>query len=661
MLAFLQAANRKTGAPVSARQLVSAIEAMGGPDELGCRDSAELAQAVGRDLYHLWTVGTIRCAGKDNKAHLYACPTTLPGIAALLQPGQGSRRKRVLSYVRTAQLKLGRPVRLCDVVDAARDAGEILTPKTLSTDLSNLARGRHLRTAGSVRGAGGSKLYELAEAFAAPKKTPSLTWVETVKEAFAELWKERESEAAGRDARPVPIAAREIRHHLEAKYPSEGEEHTATNVTFALVTLGRGRSPVLRHISGSRTLDTRWVPAGVMNDCLDLTGQDAAACVHDSERLALLLDRIEEQTGKPAANSRELRAEMLKDSGISLIARSLTKAIDATCPRSGPGHSDIRRGDARILRAGMVGCTPYYCLPSKRDEATAYIEWLQSKLEWRRLDAARLVQQAQDCILPAVKAAQINLVLKNCQRLLSVLNQQAGDVILPEDIRVAARLLAEDVSKVLDEHHDTSNKLQFQHDPKTASPATWEPKELASAVARLSGEGKPEETEKVIHRLRPLLQPVRNPASDPSATTPRRSLPQHFDRTSALLVLATRYGGRTCTVQAELAANELRVIRHAEPAMASLQSHHPDHRLSAVACLAFLQDERGTQLLPSLVQNDAEPGIREAALWAYGFSDGEDAMALASRAAQANSSEQVRRFALHVLDTITDPMGWWKI
>lgn len=80
-------------------------------------------------------------------------------------------------------------------------------------------------------------------------------------------------------------------------------------------------------------------------------------------------------------------------------------------------------------------------------------------------------------------------------------------------------------------------------------------------------------------------------------------------------------------------------------------------RLAAIACLAFLPATRGNQRLRRIAIDDPEPGVRQAALWAYGFAGGADAENLLSERARDDRDARVRRFAQTGRDG--HRRSWW--
>ncbi len=58
-----------------------------------------------------------------------------------------------------------------------------------------------------------------------------------------------------------------------------------------------------------------------------------------------------------------------------------------------------------------------------------------------------------------------------------------------------------------------------------------------------------------------------------------------------------------------------------------------------------------------MAQRDAEPGVREAALWAYAFSGGEAAEELVAERAKEDPTPRVKEFAAEMARAGT----WWEV
>jgi hypothetical protein len=98
-----------------------------------------------------------------------------------------------------------------------------------------------------------------------------------------------------------------------------------------------------------------------------------------------------------------------------------------------------------------------------------------------------------------------------------------------------------------------------------------------------------------------------------------------FDRTDALLEAAKRWGGYQCRLHAMMAQEELGRLRDPRFIFPALEEAAYQRRLRAIACLAFVPSDDGRESLREVATEDADCGVCESAVWAYGFAGGEDA------------------------------------
>jgi hypothetical protein len=143
---------------------------------------------------------------------------------------------------------------------------------------------------------------------------------------------------------------------------------------------------------------------------------------------------------------------------------------------------------------------------------------------------------------------------------------------------------------------------------------------------------------------------------------PRKASEYLFDRTDALLFAATRWGGHECRMQAMIARSELGCLRDPRFVYSALGSPVFEERLSAIAVLAYLWSAEGNELLRRAAVNDSEPGIRQSALWAYGFAGGEGTEEFLLRQAECDSDARARASFRDMTDCLAANEGlWWKI
>ncbi|MGK2963611.1 MAG: HEAT repeat domain-containing protein, partial [Gemmatimonadaceae bacterium] len=132
-----------------------------------------------------------------------------------------------------------------------------------------------------------------------------------------------------------------------------------------------------------------------------------------------------------------------------------------------------------------------------------------------------------------------------------------------------------------------------------------------------------------------------------------------YDRFDVVSGLAERGGGYDCSTYAAIAKSELGKIRDETLVLPSLQSSEQDEREAAIACLAFLGGDASLAALRVTAGTDPSPGLRRAAIWAYGFAGGEDAIMFARQRHEADGDEAVKAWITRSL--ALDNPCWWRM
>jgi hypothetical protein len=132
-----------------------------------------------------------------------------------------------------------------------------------------------------------------------------------------------------------------------------------------------------------------------------------------------------------------------------------------------------------------------------------------------------------------------------------------------------------------------------------------------------------------------------------------------FDRTDALLYAAQKWGGYECCFQSALAALNLGLLRDARFVFPLLCMDQFDDRLAGVACLAFLQTKEAVERLKEVAVKDSSSVVREAALWACGFIEGEGANNLFVFQQKHDPDVRIREFSTTAQQF--KPFDWWVL
>jgi hypothetical protein len=113
---------------------------------------------------------------------------------------------------------------------------------------------------------------------------------------------------------------------------------------------------------------------------------------------------------------------------------------------------------------------------------------------------------------------------------------------------------------------------------------------------------------------------------------------------------------------AGLAEGVLGYFRDWRFVLPALRSTNPDHRLAGVACLAFLWEHQAHRDLNRLALEDPEPGIRQAALWAYAFSHGTEVADLCLKVMRTEHDARARSFAEELHGMVSRGEGsFWRM
>lgn len=131
-----------------------------------------------------------------------------------------------------------------------------------------------------------------------------------------------------------------------------------------------------------------------------------------------------------------------------------------------------------------------------------------------------------------------------------------------------------------------------------------------------------------------------------------------YDPVDAKFHIAKKWGGMECCLQATMASNELGLLRDERFIIPALRDEDYERRLVAIACLAFVSPKAGTLHLRHIAANDVEVGVRQSALWAYGFAGGVKAMEFIQERMRFDEDARVRQFAEEILSTVQD--SWFE-
>lgn len=329
---------------------------------------------------------------------------------------------------------------------------------------------------------------------------------------------------------------------------------------------------------------------------------------------------------------------------------------------SGRGRKTRRSGhNKRIYRIGKLQGKPYYYF-SNEPQAAAYIQFRSLEQKWNDLNPNEEITRIENCILPTVAFGRIKLLcaetdliehrLKNIQSLTKILG------VLDSEMSYFLECVSE--IKLRIEEWLKHKNIVTEHLPQNIESIIrgWTAHELQEFITPFYYR---------VHNLKSqtniqsLLGSVirRIPNSNfhrANLHDPQSAAEYLYDETDALIYIAKEWGGTESRYQASLAYNELGTLRDPRFIIPDMDNKDYNIRLSAVSCLAFLSSEEGNLRIYKTAMNDIDTGVRQSALWAYGFSVGESAIGFIEDRSFNDKDIRVRKFARNLAENYS---GKW--
>lgn len=625
-----------------------------------------LSIIVSKILQLLRVRGAVFSPGKVGTRYYYGVRDVLDPATSSL-PTEESRRRRVLGMVRKTVAELGRAVRTADVVEyaALSPAAAGLPSHLIMRDILGLKETGELQLIGSVRGDGkGINLYLPAELNPEDYlQPPAPTWLGAVAHAFNELWAEQVAQAAAEGRKPRPLSTGEVRAHLSTS--SQYSENLADSIILinAMQQLAQTKNPIVRKIKRPKQKAVLWAPTGVEDSALD-TGDAYAS---DAERVSEAVRRAETALARPVT-LRDVQDQVKLDpsllpTGSSRLISVLSEAARESIA-SGKNGSRRNRVVQHVHRIGKVADVSYYST-SRTPEAEAYIKFKEVEFRWMAMHAGEELATLKLCSLPTVAIGRAMLALTETADVLGDLNLlRSGGHLHGEQQQKAAELL-NDVAEIADLAHEWLDEYGINDSRLPQSVHTevpgWTINELLEVIRPLYPRLQTiQKNSQLLGLMGDAIRRVPNPEYVNRFSPNQRAASEYlFDRTDALIYAAKQWGGHECCLQATLAGNELGHLRDSRFVLPALDNEHFSIRLAAVACLAFLWSDIGKERLRSVMVNDPDPGVRQSALWAYGFTGAADAQEMLVGRSKKDTDVRVRAFAHDLLRVSQD--SWWLL
>lgn len=520
--------------------------------------------------------------------------------------------------VTRAVAKYNRGVRSSDVYLQALEEGiDDLDDLGITRALLSLAATGHLKVIGVARGNEGRNLYlplDVDPQWHRPQQP--LTLGDWVVRAFWELWNSREAQVRS-GHRIKPISTEEI-----SAWVGLHRKFSARGITNALTHLAASDQPPLRAVRKGQGRTRLWAPAGLSDDSLALEAPES-----DLDRVVLAVRGTSARLGR-AVSCAEVKEELIKNHSLRLEGSEPAFKILNRLVRVPSAD-----GVYRLFSAGHLRGRVHYCASEALD-ARAGIQLEQFEGRWN----ANLTQQRfhaiTQCTLPSVAYGRA-LLLAGSLDAVTTRIKLLGVMLSQSSIHLRrARRLQDVMTQAGQEVNDWIKSQPSELSSSLPNAAStdgvgWTTRELMQGVARIyhrAGSVQDPHTftrtvGKTFPRLRSELVEHWNQPRQPGIVP-------LYDRTSALILAATHWGGYEAALQASLAATELGELRDPRFVAAALRQGETDQLYFAIACAAFLWSAECTRELLRLARENPDMGIREAAAWAYGFAGGGDSFKL---------------------------------
>lgn len=632
---------------------------------------SDLSTSVSKILAQLNDRGVIFSPGVNGGNRYYGSVNALPAEARSL-PSITARRRRVLQMVQDAATELGRPVRTCDVLDyAARHPMEDdISPELITRDIMNLKNTGDLQLVGTaLRGDSGGRNYYLPidldpAKFAA--KQP-LTWMEEVAASFKELWEERAREAAASGRLPRPVSSSEVRARMASAPQPHPNLQKQMYLVNALTELSETGSAIVRKVRRPGQRAVLWAPSDVADNQIDV----GDLFISDAERIGAAVARAVQRLGRPAS-VKDIRAEVKRDPTLQPAGTASLACVVSEASRL---HMQFRRkGEVtryafkhvRVLRAGRIGNDSYYYdSPEGLNDAKFFVQFENIKRKWDACGAVEQMGALAGCAYPSValgRALMIEIDVRRARLSLERLLKTGCGTI---EIRNKGE-------SVLDKVRRITAQVQLWLKDKSRINIKC-PSEVNPAPRILTGA-------ELLAFLKPLY-PLATEITDPNrlirlvfsrirrvpnadfrsrfSHSPNEAAEYFFDSTDALLFAAQKWGGNECCFQAALASSNLGYLRDANFVFPLLSMDSFEDRLTGIGCLAFLQTEEAVERLKAVAVHDPSSAVRESALWACGFIEGQGANGLFACRQKHDPSARIRDFSAKAQQM--KPVDWWAL
>jgi hypothetical protein len=559
------------------------------------------------------------------------------GILGILNPDDTdlndlqSRRRKTFILLRTAVVESGKALKMGEIYEFAKKHEEFndLNPTYIANDILSLKQTGEVMVI-PIRGdSKGFGLYLPAD-FNVKNYLPEepMSWLEFVLSIFNEIWGEHLSVAVNNNGSlPFPVTTGEVRTKISASGKFGYKLDNPKDLISAMQQLAQTRNPKLRKIKRRGQKAILWIPQEVEENEVNL-GQ---AYAHDTERIEEAVRRASARLDRPV-NIWEITEEIDNDPSIKPLSSKSYQILISDLARRNTWRNRIRgtvKTTVKVQQVGLLSGRAYF-FPTDEPEASAFVKYKLLEQKWQSLNPFEEINNLEKCILPSVAFGRLKLLNQEINEISKSL-EEIKDLEIILGVKQMEKIeFIKDVSELLERIKISTNEwnrnITFLPEVVNVNCVGLTAPEMAELIKPFYPRiANPNPNVSVQSYMKDSIRRIKNPDFKiTNAETPRLAAKYLYDKTDALIYIAKEWGGNESRLQATLAANELGLLRDIEFVITALENRNFSERLSAISCLAFLFSENSLELLWNRAKNDLEYGIRQSALWAYGFIGGED-------------------------------------
>lgn len=565
-----------------------------------------------------------------------------------------SRRRSTLKLVHEAVEFYKRPVRAADIIEFVEKQNKSLVfeRKLIVRDLINLSETGELKIANGVRGDGGGRNLYLPAGFDSKDYSynQSLTWLDCVAKAFNDIWNEHTANAAADDKLKAAVTTAEIRDRLEASTFPHPRLKNPKSVTNAMKQLSETASPLVKRVKIQATGAVLWIPADAAEAEISLFGKTG----DNSNKLRIAVKRAESKLQRPVTVT-DIKNEIQADAHLIPGGnQSLGKLLTETSRSKIAGSNGARRErvNATIQRIGTANGKTYYVSENQNlEEASSFVKYLNLKNGWQRFAAVENIQAIERGKLFSVKIGRM-LLLKNEAELI---HQQLSALVDETDVNSQSEIktLISETKKIAGRAGEWLSRNYISDLPN----------QVKTTIPGLTAE----ELLEIYRPLYPVAANIKNANRIITlCKTQIRRIPNVkfvdrfkrkgieasewlFDRADALIYAGIKWGGKECRYQALTAKSELGLLRDDRFVLPELKSNHPETKIAAISCLAFLQTEEAKNHLPCILKNNTIHRVCHSAMWAAAFVKNKQELSSILQRGTFENDKRLNQFAETVL------------